>query len=213
MKQAEQTPPFLNFRSLKPRILKKWLAGSALVMTGMLSCLFAFADYEDGVNAAQNGDYETALQEFTSAAEAGLDLAQYNLAILYFMGHGVEQNYATAFSWTKAAAEQGHLNAQLNLGALYYNGTGTEINLEQALLWYTAAAESQQSDAQYNLATMYENGEGTQQDLVRAHFWASAAQYNENSDAADLVRQLTEKMTPEQLSAARRAFAEWSLAR
>ena len=34
-----------------------------------------FADYEDGVNAAFKGDFETALYEFTVAAEEGLDLA------------------------------------------------------------------------------------------------------------------------------------------
>ncbi len=192
--------------------MKKLLCGGAILFTGLLLSRPLLADYEAGVNAAQNGDFEIALQEFTEAAELGLDLAQYNLAILYFTGQGVEQNYETAFSWTKAAAEQGHVNAQLNLGALYYNGTGTESDFKQALQWYTAAAESQQSEAQYNLATMYENGEGTEPDLVRAHFWASAAQFNEHPDAAELLQQLTKKMNSEDLRAARRAFAEWRLA-
>ncbi len=53
----------------------------------------SFADYEAGVNAAFNGDFETALHEFTIAAEEGLDLAQYNLGILYFTGQGVEKDY------------------------------------------------------------------------------------------------------------------------
>lgn len=203
----------LVFKStvLQSRVMKKWLAGSTFALVTALSSSLACADYEEGVNAAENGDYQTAFNEFMIAAEAGLDLAQYNLAILYFMGQGVGQNYETALRWTKAAAEQGHLNAQLNLGALYYNGTGTTVDFERALQWYSAAAESQQSDAQYNLATMYEHGEGTEQDLVRAYFWASAAQYNEHPGAAALIRQLTEKMSAEQISAARRSFAEWML--
>ena len=169
------------------------------------------ADYEAGVTAAQNGDYDKALMEFQEAADAGLDLAQYNLAILYFTGRGVEQDYAEALRWTAMAAEQGHLNAQFNLGALYYTGMGTAVDLEKSLQWYTYAAQGQHAEAQYNLATMYELGEGTPTDLVRAHFWASAAQYNEYSEATALLVKLTAKMSPAQISEARGAFARWRL--
>ena len=71
-----------------------------------------FADYEDGVNAAFNGDFETAFHEFSVAADEGLDLAQYNLAILYFTGQGVDKDVSEAFQWTKAAADQGHVAAR-----------------------------------------------------------------------------------------------------
>lgn len=169
------------------------------------------ADYEAGVTAAQNGDYATALQEFREAADAGLDLAQYNLAVMYFTGRGVQQDYEEAFNWTLAAAEQGHTNAQFNLGALYYTGMGTEVDFEKSLQWYTRAAEAQHGEAQYNLATMYELGEGAEMDLVRAHFWASASLYNEFNDAPALLQSLAQKMTPEQLSEARGAFARWRL--
>jgi TPR repeat protein len=169
------------------------------------------ADYEAGVTAAQNGDYETALREFREAADAGLDLAQFNLAVMYFTGRGVTQDYAEAFRWTLAAAEQGHLNAQFNLGALYYTGMGTEADFEKAFAWYMRAAESQHAEAQYNLATMYELGEGTEQDLVRAFFWASASAYNEFADAPALQQALADKMSIEELSAARGEFARWRL--
>ena len=185
---------------------------STLMVWTILSFPALHADYEDGVEAAAAGDYATALQEFTVAAEAGLDLAQYNLAILYFTGQGVAQDYAEAVRWTLAAAEQGHLNAQFNLGALYYTGTGTAVDMAQAFAWYERAAESQHAGAQYNLATMYELGEGVDADLVRAHFWASAAQYNEFADAPALLERLSAAMTPDQLSAARQAFAQWMLA-
>lgn len=185
---------------------------TALLLSAALLCMPAHADYEDGVAAAQAGDYATALREFSAAAEAGLDLAQYNLAILYFTGQGVTQDYAQALRWTQAAAEQGHLNAQFNLGALYYTGSGTPVDLSQAFVWYERAAQGQHGGAQYNLATMYELGEGVEKDLIRAHFWASAAQYNEFADAPSLLERLTSAMTPEELSAARQAFAQWLLA-
>ena len=79
-----------------------------------LSSTAALADYEDGVEAAFSGDFDTAFKEFTIAAQEGLSLAQYNLGILYFTGQGVEQDFDEAFEWTKRAAEQGHLNAQFN---------------------------------------------------------------------------------------------------
>lgn len=188
--------------------MRKHLLAAALPL---LVSLPAQADYEEGVTAAQNGDYATALREFTTAAEAGLDLAQYNLAILYFTGQGVAQDYAEAFRWTKAAAEQGHTNAQFNLGALYYTGTGTGVNFEQSLSWYTQAAQAHHADAQYNLATMYQLGEGAQADLIQAYFWASAAQYNEHPDAPALLGELAAQMTPPQLSEARGIFARWVL--
>lgn len=169
------------------------------------------ADYETGVTAAQNGEYATALREFQEAADAGLDLAQYNMAVLYFTGRGVAQDYVQALHWSVLAAEQGHVNAQFNLGALYYTGTGTAVDLEKSLQWYTRAAEGQHGEAQYNLATMYELGEGTEVDLVRAHFWASASQYNEYSEAPALLQRLAATMTAEQLSEARGAFARWRL--
>jgi hypothetical protein len=192
-----------------------------LVLTATLASPAAFADYEEGVTAAQNGDYATALREFTAAAETGLDLAQYNLGILYYLGQGVEQNYAEALRWTLAAAEQGHVNAQFNLASLYYYGTGTAVDYAQALRWNLAAAQAQHAGAQHSLAKMYELGEGTEVDLVRAHFWASASQYNANAEqdtavsaeAIALLGELSAKMTPEQLSAARKTFAEWTISR
>jgi len=54
-----------------------------LVLSLAFGSQYALADYEAGVNAAFNGDFEAAFHEFSVAAEEGLDLAQYNLGILY----------------------------------------------------------------------------------------------------------------------------------
>ena len=90
-----------------------------LAIALMFIATLVFADYEDGVNAAFAGDFDTAFIEFSEAAEAGLDLAQYNLGILYFTGQGVDQDLDLAFKWTEAAAHQGHVDAQANLASLY----------------------------------------------------------------------------------------------
>ncbi len=169
------------------------------------------ADYEDGINAAFKGDFKTALHEFTIAAEEGLDLAQYNLAILYFTGQGVEVDMAEAFRWTEAAAQQGHVAAQFNLGSLYYSGDGTGTDKDKAVEMFGKAAKAGHPSAALLLANMFADGDHVNKDSVQAHAWASMAISNENVDAAALRENLEERMNTEQLSQARRLFARWQI--
>ena len=174
----------------------------------------AAADYEDGVNAALSGDFETAFREFTIAADAGLDLAQYNLGILYFTGQGVERDFEAAFRWTEAAALQGHAAAQLNLGSLYYFGNGVREDRDEAVAWYGNAARAGNSAAAITLAEMYRDGDHVDRDPVLAHAWAAwaawAARYD-HPEAAAMMEELEDRMRPEQLSEARRTFARWQI--
>ncbi len=54
-------------------------------------------DFDKGVEAFNNGDYATAIKEWTPLAEQGDVIAQYNLAVLYEKGKGVLQDHKTAF--------------------------------------------------------------------------------------------------------------------
>lgn len=169
------------------------------------------ADYEEGLNAAFAGDFETALREFTIEAENGLDLAQYNLAILYFTGRGVERDLERAFHWTEQAALQGHIEAQANLGSLYFEGDGVERDLEQAAAWFGQAAKTGHASTAFALATMYFEGDPLERDLVQAHAWASQAIRNEHEQADLLRRRIEDRLSKEQLRAARRLFARWQI--
>ena len=194
----------------------------------------SFADYEAGVNAAFNGDFETALHEFTIAAEEGLDLAQYNLGILYFTGQGVDKDLAEAFRWTEAAALQGHVAAQFNLGSLYYAGDGVGVDQEKAVELFESAARAGHGNSALLLANMYADGDlsmeelgfvarlskaisglfsGDQRsdDLVLAHAWSSIALANESLEAEALRASLETRMSTEQLQQARRQYAIWQL--
>ena len=193
------------------------------------------ADYEDGVNAALNGDYDTALHEFTLAAEEGLDLAQYNLGILYYTGQGVNQDVAEAFRWTEAAALQGHVAAQFNLGSLYFSGDGVAADEDKAVEMFELAAWGGHANAALILANMYADGEmmpdanpgvlarlsaylstffpssDDNSDLVLAHAWANIALANESTEADALLAKLQGRMSKGQLSQARRQFAQWQI--
>lgn len=142
--------------SLHPRAL---LASFVLLFSAQL-----FADYEDGVNAAFKGDFKTAFFEFSVAAEEGLDLAQYNLGILYFTGKGVEQDAVEAFRWTQAAAQQGHTAAQFNLGSLYYSGDGTSVDKDKAVEMFGLAAKAGHATAALLLANMFVDGDHVKKD-------------------------------------------------
>ncbi len=169
------------------------------------------ADYEDGVNAALSGDYDLAFTEFSMAAEQGLDLAQYNLAILYFTGRGVEKDLQQAFHWTRAAAEQGHLDAQVNLGSLYLDGAGIKQDIAAGVDWTARAAKAGHAEAAWVLANMYLDGHMVDRDLVLAHAWASQAERHEHAEASALIKRIAAQLNNEQLSQARREFARWQI--
>ena len=50
------------------------------------------ADYQKGLDAANRGDFATALREWTPLAKQGNAIAQYNLGVMYANGLGVPQD-------------------------------------------------------------------------------------------------------------------------
>src|ERR1043165_9060823 len=72
---------------------------------------------------------------YQKAAETGDVLAQYNLALLYKKGKGIENHLEKAFYWYQAAGN-GVVQAQYNLGNCYKNGIGVEKDEVKAFEWY-----------------------------------------------------------------------------
>jgi len=100
---------------------------------------------------------------------------QINLAVKYYNGEGVQQDYAKAVYWITRAAEQGHAAAQNSLGLCYYNGEGVQQDYAKAANWYMKAAEQGYAAAQYNLGTNYYHGDGVPQDYDKAIDWFTKA--------------------------------------
>jgi TPR repeat protein len=92
--------------------MRRIAATLAAVVALLFSAGSAWADYDDGLAAAQRGDFATAFQEWPPLAEQGDAAAQYNLDILYDHGQYVPQNYYQAFNWYRKAAEQGDEDAK-----------------------------------------------------------------------------------------------------
>jgi TPR repeat protein len=95
------------------------------------------------------------------AAKAGHPEAQFNLAVMYGIGEGVDKDMDKEFEWCQKgvlsrilqnintlsallllAAEAGVPKAQFNLGCLYQFGKGVEANSVKAAEWYQKGMSS-----------------------------------------------------------------------
>ena len=164
---------------------------------------------DDGLVAAQKGDYATALRLWRPLAEQGDAFAQYNLGVMYDAGWGVTQDDVQAVSWYRKSAEQGDAEAQTNLGVMYDKGRGVPQDYAAAAFWYRKSAEQGDARAQYNLGLMYRNGEGVTQDYVQAHMWLNLAAANGDADAVKNRDIVAAKMTPAQIAEAQKLAREW----
>ena len=99
-------------------------------------------DYTKGLNAAQSGDFSTALREWTTLAEQGDSSAQFNLGVMYEHGRGVPKDDKTAEKWYRLAAKQGDAKAQINLGIMYIDGRGVIKDVVYAHMWVNIGASN-----------------------------------------------------------------------
>ncbi len=114
---------------------------------------------------------------YLKAAEQGNAEAQYNVALCYYLGDGVEEDKRTAFNWFLKAAEQGDAEAQCYVGYYYDEGKGgaVEENKKIALEWYLKAAEQDNALAQSFVAGLYALGEGIEKNKKEAFKWGLKA--------------------------------------
>ena len=124
----------------------------------------------------------------------------------------------------KRMAENGDAEAQYHLAHGYFDGG----DHEEAAKWYRKAAEQGFNvldasgrtayDPAHWLAVLYKDGrQGLKQDLVAAYAWHTISVTNDQSNIAHPwspsepkrhLRELAEKMTPEQISKGQELFSE-----
>ena len=105
-------------------------------------CIFLSFDSSFALNPALSQ------ADLLKSAQDGNAEAQSHLGNMYFVGHGVPQNYSEAVKWYRLAAEQGNADGQYNLGLAYERGQGVPRNYVEAVKWYRLAAEQGQPYAQ-----------------------------------------------------------------
>jgi TPR repeat protein len=147
--------------------LKSWL--KPLLRPVLLALAFSgaiHADYQDGLDAYQAGDYATAMAEWKKVVNKGPEnqnLAIYReslyaIGMLHWTGEGVPLDYSVSAVWFKQAADINHPGAQVKLGYLYSTGQGVPQNFQEAQRWFEMAAAQGDPDAKHNLDVMFRAG-------------------------------------------------------
>ncbi len=127
------------------------------------------------------------------AADGGLTVAEYDVAICYERGVGVTQDFAKDVIWLERAATHGNVDAEYKLAHSYRTGRGTAIDPAKAFAWYLKAAQHGDGEARNNVATCYRDGFGVAQDLAQAQNWYERAAAAGDTEAkANLVRMLAD---------------------
>lgn len=118
-------------------------------------------------------------------------------------------DYETAFPILSALAGKGDALAQVYLGVMYFKGQGRPQDYAEAVKWYRKAAEQGHALAQVYLGVMYFNGNGVPRDNVKAHMWYDLAAAQDVKFAVTSRDQVAAKMSPDQITEARRLAREW----
>lgn len=135
----------------------------------------ATAGFQEGLAAAERGDYATALKEWRRLAEKGHSGALFNLGLMYANGRGVERNEEWAALLFRQAAELDHSFAQMNLAVALRAGKGVPKNHEESVIWFRKVAQKGHLGAQFNLGIAYLKGLGVERDPARAALWFAKA--------------------------------------
>jgi len=153
-----------------------------LLMIGALSVsCFSHAGLEEGIKAANEGQFEEALKEFNYLADKGFAPGIYELGQLYENGHGVTRNYRKAADLYQQAVKKSHVDSMFALAVLYDEGKGVKLDKQMAVSLFKQAAEKNLPAAQFNLGVMYSNGDGVKLDYKEALKWYEKAAGNNYS--------------------------------
>lgn len=188
------------------------VTAAALSAFHALQGLPVFAQsFEEGLSAAQSGDFATALQHFEPLAEQGHPDAQLKLGFMYANGQGVAQNHAEALLWFQRAAEQGYASAQGRLGFMYANGNGVTQDYAEAATWFRRAAVQGDAEALLRLGFMYQSGVSVSRNAVLAYMLSNLAAAQGNETARDNRDTILKDLTSEQITEGQRLASDWQV--
>lgn len=170
------------------------------VLAALLFCMAAPAAMAD---KAADRLYETAVRKhgevgvrqqfalYARAAEEGHAVAQYNVAMMYANGEGVNVDYQQSAYWFLKSANQRFAPAQYRLGELRYFGMGGFApDPRAASRWFEAAAAQGDPDGCMNLAIMTGSGEVVPPDTGQALRLIECARDGAHELAADYAEML-----------------------
>ena len=167
------------------------------------------ADYQQRKAAYEKGEYVIAIKDWRPLAERGDAEAQFNLGVSYEKGNGVQQDYAEAIRWYRLATAQGYVAAMWNLWEMYGRNLGVPRDPSKASQWFRQGAAEGDAVAQYILSGAYANGRYVPLDLVQAYMWLNLSAGQKFPGAVEDLGVLAKRLTPVQISEARKLVSAW----
>ena len=132
--------------------------------------------HQMGNESAAFLNYKIAAEEYDSPQ------AQYEVAVRYQNGIGVEKSEEKAVGWYYKAAENGFMAAQMEIAKRNECGIGIEKNDEEAVRWYEIAAKNGNLTAQIKMAEQRKNGVEEIKTEREASKWYERIAENENAE-------------------------------
>ncbi|WP_316753814.1 SEL1-like repeat protein [Pedobacter gandavensis] len=134
-----------------------------------------YTTFELAEQAFMKEDYATAIYFYTIGSEKGHLPSMNNLAHIYYINKGFEDE-DKAYFWYRKGALTGNKDSMNGLGMCYKYGIGCQVDLEKTLYWLHKAAEAQLALANNNLGDIYADEGFLHFNLDKAleHFLAAA---------------------------------------
>ena len=165
-----------------------------------------------GLKAYDQKNYQEALADFKTAAEAGDSQAQNNLGAYYLQSPSIKNNYKQAKYWLGKSASQNNKMGIFNLAYLYINGKSVPKDINKGIEYYKKSAALNYIDAQRHLGFLYYQGRLVKQNLEQAYLYFSLAAQNEDTTSANMLPVLSKQMTPIQLKQANNLVKNYKFA-
>lgn len=178
-------------------------------------------EFEAGLAALKEQDYDAAHTTFLVLAAQGDAEAQYQLASLYHRGLGDDTDpwnrrggaasdslgqgadLAAAARWYEEAASQGHAAAQYALGNMHLMGEGVEQDDGKAAGWHEKAAAQGHAAARLNLAKLQQIGKRKTAAELREEARQAALEETPDAPALTAAEQAAAQPEPQQAIAAK----------
>ena len=178
-------------------------------------------EFEAGLAALREQDYDAAHTTFLVLAAQGDAAAQYQLASLYHRGLGSDTDpwnrrggaasdsfgpgadLAAAARWYEEAARQGHAAAQYALGNMHLMGEGVEQDDGKAARWHEKAAAQGHAAARLNLAKLQQIGKLKTAAELQAEAQQTASEETSDAPALTAADQAAAPPEPQQAVAAK----------
>eukprot|EP00984_Skeletonema_dohrnii_P002527 scaffold876_cov92-Skeletonema_dohrnii-CCMP3373.AAC.2 len=144
---------------------------------------------QEGLNQYEKGDYQSAFEYYSKAAELGDVEAHFELSHMYRDGHGVEKDEGKEMYHLELAAIGGHPSARYNLGIGEWNNGKTE----RAVKHFIIAATQGHDDSIKTLMDEFRSGIVSKDDLaaaLRAHQAAVDATKSPQREAAEAAEKI-----------------------